>query len=610
MCDRDRGIGQTRRRTRTGCLRCRARKRKCDEERPVCHSCRSRNLECVYGTRLSFLSKNAHTLDQSTAAHEGDNHRYNSVQFVAEIPPDRPQNANIHGENISPFVKSCSQAQNAESIGLSGENTISQTGFTSHLHPATGQEIRDVGLNVRSSLDPRHLLRNPSGLSSRSSFGEHYEESAVHDLLALGHSTMETHPTENINLSVSVQQTSCLSLNPTAAACMSSAVSSGNLVSAQDTNSEQVLELLKHFRYEIAPWLDIYDMSHSFGILVSRMAMASRELLYALLAVSVKSLASLDSSPSTFRSDANKYVDISESYRNIEKATNNLHRTVAAVLRVVYHLSSRLSDTRMKIAKEIESVVTVSTNPWEPVLMAAVYGLLLRIDISSALTNNTTLRVPIPANVHAPAAAMQSHLDVVFRHSQYILILCAQAVQLQSATLETESPLQPTGPEKFVERWKMLVASLGDWYKNRPQGFWPMLELSSTPEMAETVNPFPMILFTNSAAVFANQMLHTAMCLLLDRRPRTLKSMDNHNVMMSPLWNAHRICGIALNNDRRECWDPSLVASLFVAARKMTHESQQKEIEKGFLRIQELTGWDMHDPLAKLHETWRLADGN
>lgn len=107
--------------------------------------------------------------------------------------------------------------------------------------------------------------------------------------------------------------------------------------------------------------------------------MASRELLYALLAVSVKSLASLDSSPSTFRSDANKYVDISESYRNIEKATNNLHRTVAAVLRVVYHLSSRLSDTRMKIAKEIESVVTVSTNPWEPVLMAAVYGLLLRI---------------------------------------------------------------------------------------------------------------------------------------------------------------------------------------------------------------------------------------
>lgn len=66
---------------------------------------------------------------------------------------------------------------------------------------------------------------------------------------------METHPTENINLSVSVQQTSCLSLNPTAAACMSSAVSSGNLVSAQDTNSEQVLELLKHFRYEIAPWV-------------------------------------------------------------------------------------------------------------------------------------------------------------------------------------------------------------------------------------------------------------------------------------------------------------------------------------------------------------------
>ncbi|KAJ9251240.1 transcriptional regulator family: Fungal Specific TF [Paecilomyces variotii] len=522
----------------------------------------------------------------------------------------RPENANFHGENTSPLVNSSSQAQYAENIGLGGQNTIFQTGSTSRLHPATGQETKDVGWN-RRSLDPCQLLRNPSGLSSRSSFDEHYEESAVHGLLALGHSTMETHPTEDTNVSASVHQASRLSLNPTAAACMSPAVSSGNLVSVQDANSEQVLELLKHFRYEIAPWLDIYDMSHSFGILVSRMAMASRELLYALLALSAYSLASLDSSPSTLVADANKYVDISESYRNIEKATNNLHRPVAAVLRVVYHLSSRLSDTWMnKIDEEMESLSTVSTNPWEPVLMDAIYSLLLRIDISSALTNNTTLRVPIPAHLHTPTAAMQSNLDVVFRHSQYILILCAQAVQLQSGTLETESPLQLSRPEKFVERWKMLVASLGDWYNNRPQGFWPILELSSTPEMADTVNSFPVILFTNSAAVFANQMLHTAMCLLLDRKPRTLKSIDNRNVMMSPLWNAHRICGIALNNDRRECWDPSLVASLFVAARKMTHESQQKDIEQGFFRIQELTGWDMHDPLAKLHETWRLADGN
>lgn len=110
------------------------------------------------------------------------------------------------------------------------------------------------------------------------------------------------------------------------------------------------------------------------------MAMASRELLYALLALSAYSLASLDSSPSTLAADANKYVDISESYRNIEKATNNLHRPVAAVLRAVYHLSSRLSDTWMnKIDEEMESLSTVSTNPWEPVLMAAIYGLLLRI---------------------------------------------------------------------------------------------------------------------------------------------------------------------------------------------------------------------------------------
>ncbi|KAK4693356.1 hypothetical protein P7C71_g4025, partial [Lecanoromycetidae sp. Uapishka_2] len=33
-------------RTQTGCLTCRIRKKKCDEQRPVCQSCRSRQLAC------------------------------------------------------------------------------------------------------------------------------------------------------------------------------------------------------------------------------------------------------------------------------------------------------------------------------------------------------------------------------------------------------------------------------------------------------------------------------------------------------------------------------------------------------------------------------------
>lgn len=42
------------RRARTGCLTCRARKRKCDEGKPVCQSCLERRLTCRYPSKIKF----------------------------------------------------------------------------------------------------------------------------------------------------------------------------------------------------------------------------------------------------------------------------------------------------------------------------------------------------------------------------------------------------------------------------------------------------------------------------------------------------------------------------------------------------------------------------
>lgn len=47
-------------RTKTGCLCCRRRKKKCDERKPACSGCLRNNLECVYPTEVA-LAKNAST---------------------------------------------------------------------------------------------------------------------------------------------------------------------------------------------------------------------------------------------------------------------------------------------------------------------------------------------------------------------------------------------------------------------------------------------------------------------------------------------------------------------------------------------------------------------
>lgn len=156
--------------------------------------------------------------------------------------------------------------------------------------------------------------------------------------------------------------------------------------------------------------------------------------------------------------------------------------------------------------------------------------------------------------------------------------------------------------------WMQLMEELERWYQERPQGFQPMMEISIDGRSIETKQGFPVVLFAHGSGVFSNQLYHTAMLLLLHNRPRTARTSDFPSSAMSPLLHAQRICSIALNNERRECWDPVLLASFLTAARRMTHESQQQEILRGFERIRRVTGWDASDFLHDLQEEWGLLD--
>lgn len=189
----------------------------------------------------------------------------------------------------------------------------------------------------------------------------------------------------------------------------------------------------------------------------------------------------------------------------------------------------------------------------------------------------------------------------VFCFAHRPLWLCARAVEFMHD--ENPSPQRPP-----LHAWMHLVEGLEQWYRERPQGFQPMLELETDDQEPGRGQGFPVVLFANGAGVFANQLYHTAMLLLLHGRPRTAPMADFNYATMSSLWHARRICSIALNNERRECWDPCLVASFLMAARRMTHESQQQEIVRGFERIRKVTGWDASGLLQDLRAEWEVPD--
>lgn len=181
----------------------------------------------------------------------------------------------------------------------------------------------------------------------------------------------------------------------------------------------------------------------------------------------------------------------------------------------------------------------------------------------------------------------------VFRSSSEILVLCAHAARLVFGGPDTPA-------EARVEQWTSILESLGSWYTSRHQNFRPMVEIDGKG------GGFPLLLFTSGAGLMANQLYHTAMLLMLQSRPRAARVSGARAATMSALWHARRICGIALANDARESWDPSLVASFVVAARGMTHADQHELLLGKLEEVGRLTGWKVGYYRSILTEEWSM----
>jgi len=195
-----------------------------------------------------------------------------------------------------------------------------------------------------------------------------------------------------------------------------------------------------------------------------------------------------------------------------------------------------------------------------------------------------------------------------FQDINKMLQLCARAANLCSG-YPSRPLLASHGPDAgfpLAQDWRLIAEDLNAWYCSRPEKLQPVVELDHSPTDAEPL--FPAILFTNGAAILGNQMYHTAMMLLLQHKPRTLVLDRRRLPGWSPLWHAQRVCGIALSNDRRECWDLLLLASFYLAAKSMTYEPQQRELLRGFDVVARLTKWNVGHLKTMLQREWHMPD--
>ena len=214
------------------------------------------------------------------------------------------------------------------------------------------------------------------------------------------------------------------------------------------------------------------------------------------------------------------------------------------------------------------------------------------------------MRIPLPFIAEKLFRSESS--DGIERCAQNAMALCVDAVMFSQG--DEDQWLQERYGLNRVEVWKTLIHGFVHWYKYRPQEFQPVIELYSKDGM-QSEDDFPMVVFSGGAAILANQLYHTGMMLLLQNKPRFADLPSSTSTAMSSVWHAHRICGIAMQNDGPSSWDPCLVASLLVAARTVTHGSQHAAIIYTLETVQRLTGWNVSHFMNELRSHWRLADG-
>lgn len=221
--------------------------------------------------------------------------------------------------------------------------------------------------------------------------------------------------------------------------------------------------------------------------------------------------------------------------------------------------------------------------------------------------NSSAIRIPLPsASISATGLVTRDHADQVFQYATEAVSLCADAISFCNG--EDEGWLQQRYGLNRVDLWKTLVAGFDHWYNHRPPDFQPVIELYPR-DGRRSEDEYPTIIFSSGATTLANQLYHTGMLLLLQNKPRFVDRPQFHSSTMSLLWQTHRICGIGVNNDRVDCWDPSLVASLLVAARSATHRSQHTVILNTLENVQRLTGWNISRHVEELQHEWQQAQG-
>ncbi|WZH48204.1 hypothetical protein QYS62_009372 [Fusarium acuminatum] len=633
-------------RTRSGCLNCRRKKRKCDEGRPACGTCRRRNESCEWGLKIAFRAEHAQCLNARHPSMRKMARRrppkefeilditdevirdYNGAETEEEGLDDNDsrmlrtsgRSSLVVNERISEtstITTGYVPVQRHQTVDISSpasqrrtENAVAdllyfsqngQSNPSTEINPTIHVSMDSVPIDIITEypyIDHMQAF-TPEGISEDGIF---LPGSAYHEL----HSTLRNHL---------IQETR--SVAPTRSTTPHIEVDSapGGVVLEEtevtppinDFQSSQTpllsqheeCSLWKNYFDEIAPWLDKFDRDRHFQQIIPTMSRDNDHLRYSMLALSARQLELKHTLPT------NRSLTLYQEAIHLLLPHLPTRGTAVIATCVILCVLEMLSCSPKAWQRHLDGCASlmeaVGINGFVGGTEQALFWCFARMDICGGLISSVKTLIPIS---HWASKTLSIENDVelfksasTFEHwANYAVYLTAQVLDLLAP-----SSSDPARDEaKFRTKWLKLWKYITEWYQERPAPLHPIMTIPSS-----DTSPFPTILYSNPAAMSGNQLHHTASILMLQNQPSTVR-LGHAAKPRSILWHARQVCGITASNEHHGAWTNS-VQPLWIAGRCMSHPSEHKAILEMLDRIERESGWRTNWRVDDLKEFYKCS---
>ncbi|KAI1332403.1 hypothetical protein F5Y16DRAFT_407639 [Xylariaceae sp. FL0255] len=613
-------------RVRTGCLTCRERHLKCDEELPDCRNCRKSNRECKRGVRLNFIDTKSEPIPEIAPVDEWTVEFHDESRLIAsEYRGGLGLYAKFDAQSLTPPQETQMEASPqgkpllTPTLKVESDTEASPLGL---IRPPT----QTISFDESGQVNP-DLILDAQMYGGRKTTGTSYAPSKGAPS-ADGYGGLKPDafpPIKDIAKSSSWGSNSPAGLTPVhdgseklplmnknsydqnrspGKGIMTPPLDKYHLPRDYLTDSDELL-YIQIFIEEVGIWMDSLDKHKHFSRLVPFYALKCPMLLNAIFACGVRYLALTrnygDEKALFFYDTATR--QLLRCLQNPDRNTGECAAT--AVVLNVYEIMSEAPSQRMSHISGARALIReCKWSAKSTGLGNACFWLNVGMELLSCLAFNwQTAWDPELWGVNMDFnTEREAGNEEIWVHRMFFIMGKISNFRASLPKFQEPSPHDEQLRVQYrANQWDQLKGMCKDWDDACPRSMHPYAYVHASQHVGPVKSLFPNIWLLKRAAVIGRLYYHMALCILAQVNPTASK--DSEESLATQQHHAHQVCGIVAHTKDRGVASVS-IRSIALVAEILTERAEQEEVASILQRIADETGWRLAVVIQPLKKHW------